>query len=107
MSTPTINFNANPFFMHSFAPCAKGGATLVAFPHGDESRVIDSRQAYVAIAQCSEKDVFSRKTGRKIAEDRANDGKGFMIRFPSYATEQTKKNILRGILASFDLSTFD
>jgi hypothetical protein len=112
MKTPRINFDAKPFFMHAFKPddagLGKGGATLVAYPYGNYKprRIIEAKQVYVAIAQCSENDNFNKAWGRELAQDRAVNGDGFMFRFPNDADALAKKELLRNLVNQFDLSMF-
>jgi hypothetical protein len=107
-----INFDANPFFMHAFsaddAGLGKGGATLVAYPYGNRNTrsIIEAKQVYVALAQCSEKDNFNKALGRKLANEHAFNGDGIMLRFPNDADASTKKELLRNLVNQFDLSMF-
>lgn len=97
-----INFSASPMVFHSFNPFFnRGGATVVAFPV-DADTIRETRKAYVAVAQCSEKDSFTKKEGMRVAVERAEDSGGFFIRFPRKATFAEKRRILHNLASVFN-----
>ena len=55
----------------SYQPGARGGVTLLVFNNADGELTSRPRTWIVTRASCSPFDVFSRKRGRSIAEDRA------------------------------------
>ena len=102
-----VNLNVEPITEHIFkATKTSMGATVVAYPMSDNgilTHVADARQAFVSIAQCSERDNYNRKLGRAFAISRAQEGEGIALRFPKGADLETKRAMIRsfGELAAF------
>ena len=93
-----VNFDVLPFVQH-IKPTKryKTGATLVAFPMSTEGNVeyIDeARQVFISIAQCSERDQYSKKIGRTTATARAQEGEGLALRFPKHASTEQKREMI-------------
>ena len=96
------NLDVQPLTIHLNSG-RKGGATLVAYPMSEEgniTHVVDARQVLVSTAQCSEKDFYCKKVGRKLAIERATD-EGFVFRFPHKASAERKIELLNQLAEIF------